>query len=152
MLDVCKIYSNEFSLMFNESKSVCIKFSQVITDNNIADVYLGENKLKWDNKVKHLGNFLSSTQSDKDDIDFKINSFIVSVNTLMAKFGFLQSNILDFLFNSYCCSFYGSQLWELTSKDINKVYVTWQKAIRRIWKLPNTTHVKVSIMYTKTYF
>ena len=94
------------------------KISQVITNNNIADVYLGENKLKWDNKVKHL---LSSTQSDKDDIDFKIYSFIVSVNTLMAKFGFLQSNILDFLFNSYCCSFYGSQLWELTSKDINKV-------------------------------
>ena len=61
----------------------------------------------------------------------------------MAKFGFLQSNILDFLFNSYCCSFYGSQLWELTSKDINEVYVTWQKAIRRIWKLHNTTHVRL---------
>ena len=61
MLDVCKIYSNEFSLMFNENKSVCIKFSKVVTDNNIADVYLGENKLKWDNKVKHLGNFVSST-------------------------------------------------------------------------------------------
>ena len=61
----------------------------------------------------------------------------------MAKFGFLQSNILDFLFNSYCCSFYGSQLWELTSRDSNKVYVTWQKAIRRIWRLPNTTHVRL---------
>ena len=97
LLDVCKIYSNEFSLMFNENKLVCIKFSKVVTDNNIADVYLGENKLKWDNKVKHLGNFVSSTQSDKDDIDSKINSFIVSVNTLMAKFGFLQTNILDFL-------------------------------------------------------
>ena len=132
-----------FSLMFNENKLVCIKFSKVVTDNNIADVYLGENKLKWDNKVKHLGNFLSSTQSDKDDIDSKINSFIVSVNTLMAKFGFLQSNILDFLFNSYCCSFYGSQSWELTSRVINKVYVTWQKAIRRIRRLPNTTPVRL---------
>ena len=84
--------------MFNESKSVCI-ISQVVTDNNIADVYLGENKLKCYNKVKHLGNFFSSTQSNKTYIDFKINSFIVSVNTLMAKCGFLQSNILDFLFN-----------------------------------------------------
>ena len=35
---------------------------------------------------------------------------------------------------------YGSQIWTLKKNYLNKFYVAWRKAIRRIWKLPYRTH------------
>ena len=65
-----------------------------------------------------------------------------AVNSLWAKFsGILQYiNAASKLFYSYCCSFYGCQLWDLSSNYIEDIYVTWQKAIRRIFNLPYNTH------------
>ena len=35
---------------------------------------------------------------------------------------------------------YGSQIWAFNKNCLNKFYVAWRKAIRRIWKLPYRTH------------
>ena len=74
-----------------------------------------------------------------EDIDRNTGKFISSVNMLLAKRGFLQSYILDRLVNSFCTSFYGAQLWDLNNRWICKFFVSWQTAVRRLWKLPNTT-------------
>ena len=92
-------------------------------------------------KSKHLGNMLNQVLDDSDDIDTKLGNFYVSVNKLLAKFRFLQSDILDVLFNSYCTSFYGAHIWDFDSKFFSRFCIGWQKAIRRVWKLPYTTHV-----------
>ena len=34
----------------------------------------------------------------------------------------------------------GSQIWAYNKTCLNKLYVVWRKAIRRIWKLPYRTH------------
>ena len=52
----------------------------------------------------------------------------------------ISSNVASKLFYSYCCSFYGCQLWDLSSNSIEDIYVAWQKAIRRIFNLPCNTH------------
>ena len=44
------------------------------------------------------------------------------------------------LFKSYCCSFYGSQAWQIDSTDYKRICVTWNKSVRKILKLPYTTH------------
>ena len=38
---------------------------------------------------------------------------------------------------------YGSQIWAINKTHLNKFYVAWRKAIRRIWKLPYRTHNKL---------
>ena len=35
---------------------------------------------------------------------------------------------------------YGSQLWCLNNKSVERFYVAWRKTIRRIWLLDNRTH------------
>ena len=40
---------------------------------------------------------------------------------------------------SYCCSFYGCQLWDLSSKWFRAICVAWNKAVRRIFLLPYNT-------------
>ena len=44
------------------------------------------------------------------------------------------------LFKSYCTSYYGSSLWNITDKLMSVFYVTWRKAIRKVFGLPYRTH------------
>jgi hypothetical protein len=41
---------------------------------------------------------------------------------------------------SYCTSFYGAEVWDLSHNGIEAICIAWRKGIRRIWRLPNTTH------------
>ena len=54
----------------------------------------------------------------------------------MYDFGNVQAKLLS----TYCLDLYGSQLWNYSGIDVQSFYVAWRKTIRRLWKLPNTTH------------
>jgi len=70
----------------------------------------------------------------------KCATFVNSVNKLIANYGNVQQETLNRLFNIYCCTFYGAQLWNLNSKGAKKCYVTWNKAVRRILHVSARTH------------
>ena len=42
--------------------------------------------------------------------------------------------------DTYCLDLYGSQLWKYSKNDVNAFYIAWRKVVRRIWKIPSTTH------------
>lgn len=44
------------------------------------------------------------------------------------------------LLNIYASSFYGSNLWDLYSKEVDKIYKSWNVTIRNAFNLPWTTH------------
>jgi len=68
------------------------------------------------------------------------SSFNGSVNKLIGTYGGLQYPVISQLFKSYCCSFYGSQLWNFSSSGFNACCIQWNKAIRLIFNLPYQTH------------
>ena len=141
MLNVCDDFANEYSVKFNARKTVCMCFSRKPTCRDINVLLSGE-KLHWSNHVKHLGNTLSHNLSDEIDVQVKRGHFYGFVNTLCAKFKCVLGD-LDLttkLFMSYCCSFYGSQLWDLSSTWFDAICVAWNKAVRRIFQLPYNTH------------
>ena len=51
-----------------------------------------------------------------------------------------KSNIV--YYSTYCLDLYGSQLWNYSKNDVNAFYnyIAWRKVVRRIWKIPSTTH------------
>ena len=49
-------------------------------------------------------------------------------------------SVLDRLFKTYCCTFYGSQIWQSNSQSINSVCTSWNKVVRRILNLPHDAH------------
>ena len=65
-------------------------------------------------------------------------------NYVMCKFGICSSDIRNFLFHTYCTSYYGSLLWSLSQEYINKFYCAWRKCMEfiksKVWNLPNQTH------------
>ena len=123
MINLCESYGKEYNVTFNERKTECIKFG----NNNKSNptLYMSGSQLQWKNEVKHLGNILNSNTDDSSDINYKRGIFYGNVNKLLANFDTIPSNVLDHLYQTYCCSFYGSQLWDLSSKYMDNIFIAW---------------------------
>ena len=80
---------------------------------------------------------LSDSNPDIIDLAYVKNCFNKSVNIMMATLGSISSNVLGKLFTNNCCSLYGVTLCSIRSAALK---YTWQKAVRRIYKLPTRTH------------
>ena len=58
---------------------------------------------------------------------------------MLCHFAKLDSLVKCRLFNAYCSSFYGSELWNLDNSEIDSFCVAWRKGMRRVWGLPADT-------------
>ncbi len=59
---------------------------------------------------------------------------------MFANFANVQLVVLTTLFKRYCYSFYGCILWRLNKMCASDICISWNKAIRKVWKLPPTNH------------
>ena len=76
-----------------------------------------------------------------NDMSYTVRDYNKKVNNLLADFLFVDSNTLSVLLDSYCMSIYGSSLFKLYNENsVNCIYVSWSKAIRKIWKVPSISH------------
>ena len=103
-------YATVYNVIFNSNKTVCIKFGNEVIRNEAA--FLNNQPLKWNEKVRHLGNIIDKDCTELADCVFKNSMFIGYVNKLRRH---LQTRVLITLFKAYCCSLYGSQLWKFNS-------------------------------------
>ena len=147
MTKICEQYANIVSLKFStnvnvqKSKTKCIIFHKGNLDtNNIAPVILNGLPLPYVNSVVHLGNTLEVNNSMTKDCNIKRAKFISKVHSLNQEFYFAHPNTVIELYNIYTCSFYGSNLWELYSDNVNKLYSSWNTAVKVLFKLPYSTH------------
>ena len=76
----------------------------------------------------------------KVDCNLKRGKFIGKVNSLLQEFHFVKSDVIVKIFNIYVTSFYGSGLWDLYSKEVDRLYKAWNVSIRHALRIPNTTH------------
>ena len=117
---------------------MCIKYGEPVKDSE--KIILDRVKLKYYETVRHLGNFFNNDNNGTSDINYKGSSFIGYFNKMMSHYSHLHSKVLCRLFKSYCCSFYGSFLWQYYSKGFEKICITWNKAVRKMYSLPYDTH------------
>ena len=92
--------------------------------------------------IKHMCSMISIHNSeghlhmfDKDTIAKAVFDM-----SLYLDFKYLQCDVLSNMISTYCLDAYASQLSDYEDKRIEKYYVAWRKAMRKIWKLPNLTH------------
>ena len=62
------------------------------------------------------------------------------VNSLLQEFHYVKPSILTRLVLTYATSFYGSGLWNLFSKECEKLYTSWNVTIRQIFNISRRTH------------
>ena len=88
----------------------------------------------------HLGHVVNSNLDDSPAIINRQCSFIGQVNSVLCFFGKLSSKVKIRLFRSYCTSFYGCELWNLSCAQLADLCAKWRKSVRRVLNLPLQTH------------
>ena len=69
------------------------------------------------------------------DFNKKFHSFIGDVECA-------SSAVKCALFKNYCTSLYGALFCHMSSIHLERLCISWQKALRRIFTLPNRTHCR----------
>jgi hypothetical protein len=143
MLDICTSFGTATGLQYNCKKTVCIDFhgnDDCCTEGNCYNVYLNKQRLSWCKAVKHLGHYLTCCLTCDKDVHVKKGQFIACVNNILTEFSFAHHDVKLNLLNIYGTSFYGCQLWDLYGNATQRLYTTWNIALRRLIGLPYRTH------------
>ena len=141
-LNICEEFANEYNVLFNCKKTVCMRVGSG-GEAPTRPVTLNSVKLSWHKKVKHLGNLVTHDLKDDDDVNFKRGVFISQVNKLKCKFDTIDSSLRGRLLQTYCCSWYGCQTWDLATGSVNRMNTEWNKAVRRTMNLPYRTRSRL---------
>ena len=147
MVNLCDKFTKRKNLRFstnpdpNKSKTKCMIFAKKVKDQNgAAPIMLNGNPLPWVKQLKHLGNILQCDNSMKIDCGVKRGKFIGKMNSLLQEFYYVDSAVKIKIFNIFATSFYGSGLWDLYSKDVDRIFKSWNVSVRIAFDIPCTTH------------
>ena len=144
MIQLCESFAQEFDLLFNAKKTVCILFSgRTRHSGDPPPLYMNNVLLKWTKSAKHLGSIVTHDLKENEEINHKRNDFIGRANSVISNFKHVDKNVSSRVFMSRCCHLFGSQAWQLDSQCIKSFSTTWRKTIRKLWCLPNTTRSNI---------
>jgi len=88
----------------------------------------------------HLGNMLHVDQTDSSSILSRRRQLVGQINDTLCFFHNLNPVVQTELLYTYCSNIYGSVLWNLRAPELELICTAWRSAVRRAWKVPNTTH------------
>ena len=145
MLRCCECFASMHGLKFNPAKMQFITFSAYVAGSSTpsppTSIKFCGSPLAFSNTVVHLGNIFSS---DLNDILNKCRDMLTKFNALFSCFPNLNPSTITNLFQSYCFSLHGSALWNISSRSLQTLEVSFNKILRRIWKLPlHASHTAV---------
>ena len=107
---------------------------------NVSPILLNGDPLPWVQQVKHLGNVMQCDNSMKIDCTLKRGKFIGKVNSLLQEFYFADHKAKMRLMNIFTSSFHGSGLWDLQSRETDRLFKSWNVSIRHVLGVPFNTH------------
>jgi hypothetical protein len=145
LLTICDDFAAQYDIVFNADKS---KFLVIIPHKRrflYADMckcsfLINDKIIENVNHYSHLGHIINSSFNDDDDILHRRNSFIGQANNLLCFFNSQDILVKLKLFQSYCSSIYGCELWSLNNVTIGDFCIAWRKALRRVLVLPYNSH------------
>lgn len=138
LLSICEDYAQTHGIKFNPSKSQLIVFGS--GPRPMANLCLSGQIIPEVQKVQHLGHAINNKLNDVDDVIAKRAAFVGQVNFIINTFKQLKSKILYNIFNIYCMSFFGSQLWKLNAELLGPLNTSYNIALRKILQLPHNSH------------
>jgi hypothetical protein len=138
MSSIALNFAKEYDIKFNPLKCQLINYSKT---SNVSFDFDGV-ALKAESKGIHLGHTIGPNVS-YDAFQDAAYTLIRNTNSALYNFPYCSYDVKFELFRSYCTSYYGSQLWDITDKHAAKFYVSWRKALRKIFDLPYRTHCEM---------
>ena len=146
MINTCSQFASTHNLTFStdedpkKSKTKCMVFQR--KKNALRKLRLNGKELPWVTSVKHLGSTITN------DVECRMNQdllekraiYIAKNNELTQEFFFAHPSTKVWVNNVYNTCFYSSPLWDIYSKDFEKLEKTWNVSQRIMLNIPRTTH------------
>ena len=93
-------------------------------------------ELHWLDKIKHLGNNITNTmEGNQFDISVKSTMYINKCNSLSQEYYLTHPITKVHINTTYNSHFTGSQLWDINSKEMEKLESTYNKSIKLMFGL-----------------
>eukprot|EP00914_Ancora_sagittata_P031962 GHVO01064754.1.p1 GENE.GHVO01064754.1~~GHVO01064754.1.p1 ORF type:complete len:389 (+),score=-11.85 GHVO01064754.1:266-1432(+) len=139
MLQICEKFCAERGIKFNATKSVCMRFS---LNRNVGKptLKLGGEDMKWEESVRHLGNYVSKDLSERVEVCHKRGDMFGRVNALLGNCLGMPRDVVSKLITSQCFHLYGCQAWRLADPSIDKMSTAINRCTRRALGLHPRTH------------
>jgi hypothetical protein len=138
MISICEEFAEKFMIKFNGSKCQSVVFDRTVSDIK-PEFYVNKQLVGCVDELVYLGYLIKGDRSDPlvqpiiTDFNKKFNAFIGDLDCL-------SSDVKGSLFQQYCTSMYGILFCQMYHPDMDKMRVSWRKAMRRMFRLPNRTH------------
>ena len=147
MLKVTENFAKNHNIVFstnadpNKSKSKCILFSGKKEEHRYpAPLMLSGKSLPWVKSAVHLGHELRQECNMEHDTWTARAKFIDKSVSVRDMFGFARPAEVLSATVTYCCDFYGSNLWDLYGLRAEQCFRAWTTAVKLAWDMPRTTH------------
>ena len=125
----------ELKLLINRGKSKCIVFEKSM-NKTYEELLLSDQLYEVVNDYKYLGHLINRQLLDHDDIKYRLNIFYAQFNSVFRNFSNMSSEVLIYLFKSYCLPDYGLNLWNtdvIFSKHVFKTFkIGFSNAMKKI--------------------
>ena len=145
LLNICYQYGLNNDIMYNPTKSVCVVFKTSKYKLNCPLVYLGNMAVPYQSNVRYLGVLFTSGCSDNAEIQRQTHILYARSNTVLRKFSACSLPVKLSLFQSFCTSFYCSQLWCSYSvqvyKKMNAAYNNAYRFLLGFGKMCSASHI-----------
>ena len=141
MINICEQYADNFLIKFNGSKCQAVVFDRSDTDLE-PNFYVNGKCVTCVKDIVYLGYRLKGNRSDPL-ISSVVSDYNRKVNAFLGDLDCLSSEVKGALYQQYCTSLYGVIFCQLYHRDFNKLNISWRKALRRMYKLPQKTHCRL---------
>lgn len=134
LLRICDDFADEHYIVYSTAKSVCMCVlpSRFHLDY-LPNIALSGSILEYVSCFKYLGQIISNTFKDDEDIDREIRNLCARGNSLIRKFNFCTIDVKCNLFKSFCTSLYGCSLWSrYRVATLYHLQVTYNNIMRRL--------------------
>ena len=138
LLEICAKFAKKYYIEFNtiKTEAMCIHPGVTISFEP-PKIYLDGAVIKYVNSFSYLGHIISNDFTDDLDIQRETRNLYIRGNTIARKFGFLDNEIKESLFKSYCYSLYASPLWvNYRLSTMNKLRVRYSNVLRKLMDVP----------------
>ena len=145
-MTICEEHAAKTDLIFStdkenpeKSKTMCIAFPSK-GNKSLGKISLNGDYLPWKDRVNHLGFILTSDCSSAQDVLKKRASFISTVYSLNQEFLFASPEVRLQMLRLYNTTFFGSNCWEFSSKQVSSFSKSWNVNLRILFDLPREAH------------
>ena len=134
LLDKITLLLDKLKLRINVAKTVTTIFNDKKYVSANLSFYMHGSVLSKVFQYKYLGCILTPDLCDELDIGKNVKSYTKSFGVSFRKFYSVDSDILYSLFNSFCASFYGSELWANfpIHRNFRQISFSYHNALKKI--------------------